>query len=132
MQKVVIVGYFLKITVLAGSEVCVGQRAYLRPVTALIYLPPGKTFSLEIPGIQLVDDLPVQFLQIKVDLLLQILQQVGLQPLDTLLHRGLALELPGESLPRKTAPGPDTQNSELVHSSCTLSRRRGDCSTPDT
>lgn len=98
IQKVVIVGHFLEIAVLAGSEMSIRQGTHLRPVVGLERLPPGEALPLELPVIQVVNDppdVPVQLIQSIVDPLLQVLQQVGFQPLDALLHCGLSLGLPG-------------------------------------
>ena len=97
-EQMVIVGDFLEIPVLAGREMSVGQRAHLRLVIVPECLPPGEALPLDLPVIQIVHDppdIPVQLLHGVVDPLLQFLQQVGFQPLDTLFDRCLALGLPG-------------------------------------
>lgn len=96
-EQMVIVGDFLEIPVLAGREMSVGQRAHLRLVIALKRLPPGEALTLDLPVVQVIHnspDIPVQFIQSVIDTLLQFLQQMGFQPLDTLFDRCLALGLP--------------------------------------
>lgn len=97
-KKMVVVGHLCKVTVLAGREMSVGQGAHLRLVIALKRLPPGEALALYLPVVQVIHDppdIPVQFIQSVIDTLLQFLQQVGFQPLDTLFDGGLSLGLPG-------------------------------------
>ena len=96
-EQMVIVGDFLEIPVLTGREMSVGQGAHLRLVISLKCLPPGETLPLDIPIVQVIHDppdIPVQILHGVIDPLFQIFQQMGLQPLDTLFNRRLALWLP--------------------------------------
>lgn len=97
-EQMVIVGDFLEIPVLTGREMSVGQGAHLRLFIALKRLPPGETLPLDLSVVQVVHnppDIPVQLLHGVIDPLFQIFQQMGLQPLDTLFNRRLALGLPG-------------------------------------
>lgn len=97
-EQMVIVGDFLEIPVLTGREMSVGQGAHLRLFIALKRLPPGETLPLGLPVVQVVHDppdIPVQLLHGVIDPLFQIFQQMGLQPLNTLFNRCLALGLPG-------------------------------------
>ena len=98
VQKVVVVGHLLEISVLTGSEVSVGQRAHLRLVIGFKGLIARETLPLDLPVIQILHNPPdrlVQLIQGVVSPLLQILQQMGFQPLDSLFHGSLSLGLPG-------------------------------------
>ena len=104
VQKMVVVGDLLEITVLTWSEMSIGQRAHFRSIVAVKGFPPGKALALDFPGIQVIHDPPdisVQLIQRVIDSFLQFLQQVGLQPLHALLHGGLAL--PASSTTSKLA-----------------------------
>lgn len=97
-ENVVIVRDLPKVTVLAGRKVTVGQGAHFRSVVAVKDFPPRKALALDFPVIQVIhdpSDTPVQLIQRVIDSFLQFLQQVGLQPLNTLLHGGLTLGLLG-------------------------------------
>ena len=97
-EQMIIVGEFLEIPVLTGREMSVGQGAHLRLVIALKRLPPGETLPLDLPVVQVIHDppdIPVQLLHGVINPLFQIFQQKGLQPLDPLIDRCLALGLPG-------------------------------------
>lgn len=97
-EQMVIVGDFLEIPVLTGREMSVGQWAHLRFVIVPERLPPGETLPLDLSAIQVIHDppdIPVQLLYGVINPLFQIFQQMGLQPLNTLFNRCLALGLPG-------------------------------------
>ena len=97
-EQMIIVGDFLEIPVLAGREMSVGQQTHLRLVIVPECLPPGEALTLDLSVVQVIHDppdIPVQFIQCVIDTLLQFLQQVGFQPLDTLFDCCLALGLPG-------------------------------------
>ena len=91
-------GYLCEVPVITGHKISVRQRPQLRLVVGLEHFLPGEILTLEFSVVQVAHntvDCLVQFHQAVIYLLLQILKQMGLQPLNALSDSGFPLGLSG-------------------------------------
>ena len=98
VQKMAVIWSFYKIPVLTGNEMTIGQRPHHRFVVGFECPDSRDILPLDFPVVQVVHDsldILVQFLHAVADPFLQVLQQMGFQPVDSLFHSSRSLGLSG-------------------------------------